>query len=565
MIYLKNVCKSFGNQLIFNNINLKIDKCGLYAFIGPSGCGKSTILNMIAKNENITSGSIKVKGRITSIYQDYQLIFKFNVKDNITLLSKDIDYINVCKELKLTKLLKHYPNELSGGQQQRVGIARAIVFDPDIILCDEPTESLDRENKIIVMEYLKKLSLNKIVIIVSHDLDLVYKYADNIYKIQDCQLFKEELNELNDLKVINHHNFNIPVNKIIKKLYWHKDIIWGLLLCLASILLMFMFVFSAKSFYVEDSKNVLNINKLYINIYDNYKDINVKYIENLERIVPFKEAIINNKNYIANIVPIVNNDNFSFIMPIDNEIVINQNLSDDVEINDTIDLVYESVDGTLEIKPFKVIDIIEEDTSQNNIYYNLDTINNVFIEESEKLEIDYDGYIDQLSPIAQADIDYDIIETIYEENQNMTDYRINHPTYELRNEIRQGMVVFEFISYSVQIIYFLALLVLITIYNFKDNKKRLKNYAIFLSFKAKNKQIKYNHFKYKALSFLIGYILLIIIGIFMIRRFAYYLNDIDYMLIIFGLLMIMVVYFISINSNLKELTNFKINKIMKDE
>ena len=147
----------------------------------------------------------------------------------------------------------------------------------------------------------------------------------------------------------------------------------------------------------------------------------------------------------------------------------------------------------------------------------------------------------------------------------MTDYRINHPTYELRNEIRQGMVVFEFISYSVQIIYFLALLVLITIYNFKDNKKRLKNYAIFLSFKAKNKQIKYNHFKYKALSFLIGYILLIIIGIFMIRRFAYYLNDIDYMLIIFGLLMIMVVYFISINSNLKELTNFKINKIMKDE
>lgn len=565
MIYLKNVCKSFGNQIIFNNINLKIDKCGLYAFIGPSGCGKSTILNMIAKNENITSGSIKVKGRITSIYQDYQLISKFNVKDNITLLSKDIDYINVCKELKLTKLLKHYPNELSGGQQQRVGIARAIAFDPNIILCDEPTESLDRENKIIVMEYLKKLSLNKIVIIVSHDLDLVYKYADTIYKIKDCQLFKEELHELNDLKVINHHNFNIPVNKIIKKLYWHKDIIWGLLLSLASILLMFMFVFSAKSFYVEDSKNVLNINKLYINIYDNYKDINVKYIENLERIVPFKEAIINNKNYIANIVPIVNNDNFSFIMPINDEIVINQNLSDDVEINDTIDLVYESVDGTLEIKPFKVIDIIEEDTSQNNIYYNLDTINNVFIEESEKLEIDYDEYIAQLSPNAQADIDYDIIETIYEENQNMTDYRINHPTYELRNEIRQGMVVFEFISYIVQIIYFLALLVLITIYNFKDNKKRLKNYAIFLSFKAKNKQIKFNHFKYKALSFLIGYILLIIIGIFMIRRFAYYLNDIDYMLIIFGLLMIMVVYFISINSNLKELTNFKINKIMKDE
>ena len=565
MIYLKDVCKSFGKQIIFNNINLKIDKCGLYAFIGPSGCGKSTILNMIAQNEDITSGTIKVKGRITSIYQDYQLISNLNVKDNITLLSKDIDYINVCKELKLLKLLKHYPNELSGGQQQRVGIARAIAFDPDIILCDEPTESLDRENKIIVMEYLKKLSINKIVIIVSHDLDLVYKYADTIYKIKDCQLFKEELHELNDLKAINHHNFNIPVNKIIKKLYWHKDIIWGLLLSLASILLMFMFVFSAKSFYVEDSKNVLNINKLYINIYDNYKDINVKYIENLERIVPFKEAIINNKNYIANIVPIVNNDNFSFIMPIDNEIVINQNLSDDVEINDTIDLVYESVDGTLEIKPFKVIDIIEEDTSQNNIYYNLDTINNVFIEESEKLEIDYDEYIAQLSPISQADIDYDIIETIYEENQNMTDYRINHPTYELRNETKQGMVVLEFISYSVQIIYFLALLVLITIYNFKDNKKRLKNYAIFLSFKAKNKQIKYNHFKYKALSFLIGYILLIIIGIFMIRRFAYYLNDIDYMLIIFGLLMIMVVYFISINSNLKELTNFKINKIMKDE
>ena len=565
MIYLKDVCKSFGNQIIFNNINLKIDKCGLYAFIGPSGCGKSTILNMIAQNESITSGSIKIKGRITSIYQDYQLISKLNVKDNITLLNKKIDYINICEELNLLHLLKQYPNELSGGQQQRVGIARAIAFDPDIILCDEPTESLDRENKIIVMEYLKKLSLNKIVIIVSHDLDLVYKYADVVYKIKDYQLFKEELHELDNLKKINNYTFNIPINKIIKKLYWAKDVKIGLLFGFACIILMFMFLFSAKSFYVDDSKNVLNINKLYINIYNNYRNLDIKNVSNVERIVPFKEAIIDDKNYIVNIVPIVNNDAFSFKMPIDNEIVVNQNMSDDVEVNDSIDLVYESVDGTLEIKPFKVIDIIEEDTSQNNIYYNLDTINNVFVEESEKIEIDYDEYIDQLSPIAQADINYDEIDLIYEENQNMTDYSIYHPTYELRNETKQGMMIFEFISYSVQVVYFLGLLALIVIYNFKDNKRRLKNYAIFLSFKAKNKQIKLNHFKYKTLAFLIGYILVIIIGIFLIRRFASYLNDIDYILIILGLLIIAFVYFVSINSNLKQLTNLKINKIMKEE
>lgn len=186
MIEIKGLRKSFGDQLIFEDLNIDIDRCGLYGIVGSSGSGKSTLLNMIFKNEPCDEGSIIVDGTVAMIHQNYELIDELNVLTNITLYRKNLKNLNkIIKYLGLKELLSHYPKELSGGQAQRVGIARALVFDPDIILCDEPCESLDIDNKIIVMDMLKKLSQDKIVIMVSHDQEMVEKYCDVIFTIKD--------------------------------------------------------------------------------------------------------------------------------------------------------------------------------------------------------------------------------------------------------------------------------------------------------------------------------------------------------------------------------------------
>lgn len=565
MIVINNVSKSYGKQIIFKNINLTIDKCGFYAFIGPSGCGKSTLLSMIANSEVATSGSIEVHGKVATIYQDYQLINEFNVKDNITLLKRNINYKQICDELNLSDLIHQYPSELSGGQQQRVGIARAIAQNPDIILCDEPTESLDKDNKTIVMEYLKKLSLTKIVIIVSHDLNLIHHYVDVIYNIEDYRLHTQVLHQPSNSIIASSKHSKLNVSKILKKLIFTKEIKISILLNVLCILLVFMHCFGSKIFHVSDSKDVLNIDKLYVTIDDRNAYINIDKASNLKRIVPFQQAIIDDRNYVANIYPVVNNDNFTFKMPIDDEIIINQNLSDDVTINGSIDLVYESVDGTLEMKPFYVVDIIEEDTLENNIYYNLDTIDNVFIEENEQLEVSYSDYISQLSSAAQLDINYDDIESIYQENTDLIGYSIFHPTYEMRLEAQKNMMIFKVISYSFQVVYCLALVLFIVMYNFKANQKRLKNYALLLDFGAKGKTITHNNFSYKFKSFLVTYLVTVISAVALCYLFKPYLTTVNYIVVAFICAVVLVIYLVTTNFGLTKLNKSNVNMIIKNE
>ncbi|MCI5773031.1 MAG: ATP-binding cassette domain-containing protein [Erysipelotrichaceae bacterium] len=565
MIVMENVSKSFGQQLIFDKINLRIDKCGFYAFVGPSGCGKSTLLSMIAKSEDVTNGTIKVDGNVATIYQDYQLFAELTVEDNVTLLNDMVDFQQISAELALSDLINQYPAELSGGQQQRVGIARAIALDPDIILCDEPTESLDRENKTLVMEYLKKLSAHKIVIIVSHDLNLINEYVDVIYKICDHQLVKQILHEQKKCLKTKHQQLKLDVKEIIKKLQYKKELKIGILLNLLGLLLVLMYVLSAKLFYVSNSSNVLNIDKLYVNIYDKYSDFEIAHASNLVKIVPFEEAIINDKNYIVNIYPAVKNDDFEFKYPVGDEVVVNQNLEDDVAIGEGIDLVYESVDGTLGIVTFYVVDIIDEDTTQNNIYYNLDTIDQVFVTENDKLEINYSDYLAQMSNQAQLDIVYDDIEQIYADNQALKDVSIYHPTYELRQKMKNNMLIFKVMAYSFQLLYFLGLIMFMVIYNHKSNQKALKNYALLLSFGGDRKAIQHDHFYYKTTSFLVGYSLFVILGFSLFVGFGTYLSKLDQLVLLIIGVLLLGGYLASAMISSKQLSNFRINRIIKNE
>ncbi len=181
MIRIQNAGKSFGTKKIFENLNLEISQPGFYVLWGKSGCGKSTFLNMIASLDSFDCGEIEIDAEVMTIFQSYELIDELNVYDNIFLTRKmkesDRDLI---EKLGLMPLLKQYPKELSGGQKQRAGIARALLRRPVIICCDEPTESLDIENQKIVLSILKEYSRNHIVLMATHQKNVISEYADHV-------------------------------------------------------------------------------------------------------------------------------------------------------------------------------------------------------------------------------------------------------------------------------------------------------------------------------------------------------------------------------------------------
>lgn len=201
MIEIKNLYKKFGSKVLFDNLNINIESSKMTFMYGESGCGKTTLINTIGLIEKYDQGEIIYDGyipksnkdirimrrdKIGFIFQDFGLIENETVKDNFNLLykrkldkkndGKIMDCLNI---LGLKDYIDRPIHELSGGEQQRVAIAKIIYKDPDIILADEPTASLDDDNKRVVLNYLKQLSQKgKTVIIVTHDKSIL-NYGDN--------------------------------------------------------------------------------------------------------------------------------------------------------------------------------------------------------------------------------------------------------------------------------------------------------------------------------------------------------------------------------------------------
>ena len=232
MIELKNVNKYFyrhkKNEIhVINDTSLKLDDTGLVALLGPSGCGKTTLLNTIGGLDNINSGSIFINGERISkrssynidkirnlnigyIFQDYNLVDDMTVFDNVALSLrlcgiKDEDEIKkrvyyVLEKVNMYRYRNRHASMLSGGERQRVGIARAIVKDPSIIIADEPTGNLDSKNTIEVMNIIKAISKDRLVILVTHESELAMFYASRILRIEDGKIISDEVNEYdNDL------------------------------------------------------------------------------------------------------------------------------------------------------------------------------------------------------------------------------------------------------------------------------------------------------------------------------------------------------------------------------
>jgi len=187
---------------IFENVNVTFGPSGLVGIVGESGCGKSSLLNMVASYQNVEKGEIDIgsdKSEISTIFQNFNLIDHLNVIENVCLplILKGETYqesIRLARlklnEVGIPELANRRISEISGGQQARVSLARGIILNPAIILADEPTGSLDRENSIQVMSLLKDLSKNSLILVVTHDEELATRFCDEIYEIKNYNLVK---------------------------------------------------------------------------------------------------------------------------------------------------------------------------------------------------------------------------------------------------------------------------------------------------------------------------------------------------------------------------------------
>lgn len=222
VIELKDVTKVFGTGSAqvkaLKDVNFQANKGEVVLIMGPSGAGKSTFLTIAGSLQKPTSGLVSINGKditklsakqsnnlrlnkVGFVLQAYNLVPFLNVQEQFQLVDKVKKQGNLSKEeltdllkqLGITDLVKKYPNELSGGQQQRVAIARALYANPEILLADEPTASLDSKNVEEVGKLFKDLakSHEKAVMLVTHDPRLE-QYADHIYNMMDGKMAKKK-------------------------------------------------------------------------------------------------------------------------------------------------------------------------------------------------------------------------------------------------------------------------------------------------------------------------------------------------------------------------------------
>lgn len=221
MLQCVNLVKKYytGDQIVeaIKGINVSFRDNEFVSILGPSGCGKTTLLNIIGGLDNYTSGDLIINGKSTKnytdkdwdtyrnhkigfVFQSYNLIMHQNVLSNVELsmtltgVSKEERKkraIAALEKVGLKDQIYKKPTQMSGGQMQRVAIARALVNDPDIVLADEPTGALDSETSVAIMELLKEVAKDRLVIMVTHNPELAKEYSTRIVRLKDGQIISD--------------------------------------------------------------------------------------------------------------------------------------------------------------------------------------------------------------------------------------------------------------------------------------------------------------------------------------------------------------------------------------
>lgn len=220
MLEIRNITKEYrpkkGKAVVaLKNVSLKFPEKGMVFILGKSGSGKSTLLNLMGGLDKYDSGEIIIKGKSSKnftqsdfdsyrntyvgfIFQEYNILNEFNVAANIALAlqlqgrkATDEAVNKILDDVDLSGYGARKPTELSGGQKQRVAIARALVKNPEIIMADEPTGALDSNTGLQVFDTLKKLSKDKLVIVITHDRDFAEMYGDRVIELKDGEILSD--------------------------------------------------------------------------------------------------------------------------------------------------------------------------------------------------------------------------------------------------------------------------------------------------------------------------------------------------------------------------------------
>lgn len=298
MIKIRNVNKFFNknksNEIhVINNTTLEFPNTGLVCLLGPSGSGKTTLLNVVGGLDKIDSGEINFKNykinrykankwdfirnhHFGYIFQNYILLPELTVYQNLELvlkmlgLSKEeinerIDY--ALEAVGMIKFKKRKPTQLSGGQQQRIAIARALVKSPDVVIADEPTGNLDEKNTTQIMNIIKKISKECLVILVTHERRLAEFYGDRIIEISDGKVVSDRLNSHNNV-LSTQDDLNIYLQDFVKEDVANEDV-------------------NIKYFYGEE-KQKLNLNIIFKDntfyIHSPHDNIKIKFLDSSSEI-----------------------------------------------------------------------------------------------------------------------------------------------------------------------------------------------------------------------------------------------------------------------------------------
>ena len=249
MLRLKNITQNYkvanGEIQVLKGLNVCFRKNEFVSILGPSGCGKTTTLNIVGGLDKYTSGDLVISGKSTKnftdrdwdvyrnhrigfVFQTYNLIPHQTVLGNVELA---LTIAGMSKEERVKRSLKALervglkgeeykrPNQLSGGQCQRVAIARALVNEPDILLADEPTGALDSKTSVQIMELIKEISKDKLVIMVTHNAEIAEQYSTRIVRLVDGEIVEDTnpFSEQDEIEEVNAESVVKPTETVVKK------------------------------------------------------------------------------------------------------------------------------------------------------------------------------------------------------------------------------------------------------------------------------------------------------------------------------------------------------------
>lgn len=280
MLEIKNLSKRY-DELIINDLSISFPSTGMIVIVGQSGCGKTTLLNILGgidqdyegeilfDQQNIKAIENYCRKHVGFIFQNFNLINWLNVKQNY-LLSGFFTKIIFKREsedreakLELTDIAKKKPGILSGGQKQRVAMLRAMIKNVDILLCDEPTGSLDDHNAKIIFDLLKQEAKERLVIVITHNEQLAFQYATQIFSFQNGKLIGKNHCLKNDNFYYRLKEKSRPLNlyKLALLQYWanfirNVKITMGLIIALTCIMITFIFSNSLQNQLHQQLNNI---------------------------------------------------------------------------------------------------------------------------------------------------------------------------------------------------------------------------------------------------------------------------------------------------------------------